>query len=441
MPYRLEANENIADGIRRLIIVRVDRIIIELTNPEGGRDKGVHNARKSCKRVRAAIRLMRDEIGEELFQRENIRFRDASRQLSAARDSWVMIRTLDGLIAKYQDQLPPLAFDGVRQKLVENYEVTLALELKNQYVIPEIVEIMNEAKIYIGQLPIIREDFSAFRGGLQRVYFRGRRAMTQAYKHPDSEIFHEWRKRAKYLWYQLEILAELWPNLLSNLAGELHNLSEYLGDDHDLAVLRRMILSNPDGFVDEQELIMLISLIDQARLALEALAWPLGERIYFDPPKTFTRRLNTYWKAWREEDDVRQADLIDQLHKSNPAYLIVDGKLLTTADMAAILEISPARVRELIHDGKLPAEKVGTIWIFNKAGWQSLDAPDEIADIFDDVLLGTREAAERLNMTPDKIRKMLQSGQLPGTRTGRIWVIREGDLELMLLSRIQDAGE
>ena len=305
MPYRLEAHEIIGDGIRRLMTECVDQIIIELTDPVGGRDKGFHNARKGCKRVRGAYRLIRDEIGEQLYKRENIRLRDASRQLSAARDSWVMIYTLDDIILKHQDQTPPNAFAGVRRMLSENYEMTLALDSKNQHLIPDIVKTMEAAKLSILQLPIDNEDFSAFRGGLHRVYFRGRRAMNRAYAHPNSEILHEWRKRVKYLWYHLEILTELWPKVLSNLADELHTLSEYLGVDHDLAVLRPIILNQPKRYVDDKELMSLVSLIDQERLSLETLARPLGERIYFETPKTFVRRLNRYWNIWREENNLR----------------------------------------------------------------------------------------------------------------------------------------
>ncbi len=60
-----------------------------------------------------------------------------------------MIRTLDRLIDKYQEQLPLGFFDGVRQQLVEIYDETLALELKDHQLIPEIVEIMNSAKLSI----------------------------------------------------------------------------------------------------------------------------------------------------------------------------------------------------------------------------------------------------------------------------------------------------
>ena len=114
--------------------------------------------------------------------------------------------------------------------------------------------------------------------------------------------------------------------------------------------------------------------------------------------------------------------------------------MLTTADIATHLQISPRKVRQLIRNHKLPAEKVGTIWIVKAGSWHSPDSPEEDAGIFDGVLLSTREAADHLNLTPVKIRKMIRSGQLPATEAGRIWVIREGDLVLLLQSRSHHSG-
>ena len=122
MPYRLEANETISSGIRRLLLERVEKIIVDLTIAPKGRDKGVHDARKSCKRIRAAYRIIRDEIGQELYRQENIRFRDTARLLAKARDTWVMIRTLDKLTNSHGENLPQGAFSGIRQRLTEQYE-------------------------------------------------------------------------------------------------------------------------------------------------------------------------------------------------------------------------------------------------------------------------------------------------------------------------------
>lgn len=421
MAYRLEADENVSTGTRRVLLERVDEALDNLTNPEKDRNKGVHDARKNFKRIRAALRLIRGEIGEAHYQQENACFRDIARQIASARDSWVMVETVDKLIAEYQEHLAPNAFAGVRQTLVAQYEKVKAEALEGEDTIPSVVQALQASRARIGALPIARENFAVFRDGIRKIYRQGHEAMAHAYTNPSPEAFHEWRKRVKYLWYQIEILALLWPNVLGNLAEELHTLSEYLGTDHDLAVLRRTVLDDSTGFADEKELLLFVTLIDQKRLRLQAAAQPLGERLYVDPPKIFTKRLHQYWKAWRAEDEARQAKRIKAIQKASaPSLHSVEG-LFTTREMAARLELSIAKVRALIHANKLPAEKVGNIWVIKVGDPASETHPDE-------QFLSTREAATRLAQTPAQIRQWIYAGQLPATKIGHHWVIKATSL-------------
>lgn len=428
MPYRLEPNETISLGIRRLLLERVDQIIDDLTNPAIDRDEGVHEARKNCKRVRAAYRLIRDEIGKDLYRQENIRFRDTARLLAGARDSWVMIQTLDKLVASNEDRLPPRSFAGIQEELKESYKTTLAGEFETQERISAILDRMAEAKDQIEQLPIERNDFSAFRKGIRRVYKRGRNALSTAYYQPHSEVFHEWRKRCKYLWYQLEILEALWPNVLSRLAEELHTLSDYLGDDHDLAVLRSTILDTLTGLKNEKELLAVVHLIDQERLELEALAHPLGERLYFDPPDTFVERLETFWQAWQKEHKESQNRIIERIQDRSPIYIRPDQDFLTTTEMATSLGISPKKVRQLIFDQKIPAEKVGSIWVI-RADHSLQITSQESGSIVIGELMTTREAASHLEIKPNKVREYIQSGELKATKKGNRWILSKTDLD------------
>jgi excisionase family DNA binding protein len=428
LPYKLEADETISSGIRRLLIERVQKIKIDLTDPPKGRDKGVHDARKSCKRIRAAYRLIRDEVGHDLYRQENIRFRDTARLLAKARDTWVMIRTLEKLITTHGERLPIGIFSGIKQELTEQYEKTLAMELLDRTTIPAVLSTLDEACIQIQNLPIYREDFSAFRRSIRRVYTRGRRAMQLAYTQPSSEVFHEWRKRVKYLWYQIEILEALWPNVLSQLADELHSLSEYLGDDHDLAVLRMTVLDTSADFEIDQELLLLIQLIDQERLELEALARPLGERLYFESPKFFVQRLETYWKAWQIEGDERQHELIEHIQDRSPVYIRLDKSLLTTAEMAVGLEISPKKVRQLIYDKKLTADKVGSRWVIRADNLPIIDSTANDEQTNFGVLLSTKDVASRIHVRPRKVRRLIETGDLPAIKMGQQWIILEEDL-------------
>jgi hypothetical protein len=41
--------------------------------------------------------------------------------------------------------------------------------------------------------------------------------------------------------------------------------------------------------------------VERRREELQEQALPLGERLYEETPKQFTRRLKAYWRAWRSE--------------------------------------------------------------------------------------------------------------------------------------------
>ena len=55
----------------------------------------------------------------------------------------------------------------------------------------------------------------------------------------------------------------------------------------------------PEAFGGRRTVRKLVSFLDRRRAELQEEAFPLGERLYADKPKTFVGRLNTYWKVWR----------------------------------------------------------------------------------------------------------------------------------------------
>jgi len=299
MAFCLEAGEPISDGITRILNEQVDLIVDYLTNSEIERDIGVHESRKICKRIRATLRLVRDEIGKPLYRQENIRFRDIARQLAAARDSWVLLTCLDELTAEHADPLPTGRFNAFRQFLLDQYETTLARERADDALIPGILGDLEDTAAQIAQLPIHTEGFGVLTGGLKRVYSRGRLAMKSAYAQPTPEHFHDWRKRVKYLWHQVEILTPTRPEVLTLFGEEIHTLSDYLGDDHDVFVLRDRALRHPEAFPTEADLETLLDFIDKKRRVLETQAHALGDLIYDETPRVFTRRLKAYWIAWQ----------------------------------------------------------------------------------------------------------------------------------------------
>src|SRR6185369_4040640 len=84
-----------------------------------------------------------------------------------------------------------------------------------------------------------RHGWSTLGPGLRRTYRSGRDAFLAARRTPTAAGLHEWRKQAKYLAHQLRMLEPIWPARLARLGRQAKRLSDQLGKDHDLAVLRR----------------------------------------------------------------------------------------------------------------------------------------------------------------------------------------------------------
>ncbi|NIS31707.1 MAG: CHAD domain-containing protein, partial [Actinobacteria bacterium] len=57
-------------------------------------DGGIHDARKKLKRLRALLRLVRDDIGDSAYHNENVVLRDTARTLAGMRDAGVLRTTL-----------------------------------------------------------------------------------------------------------------------------------------------------------------------------------------------------------------------------------------------------------------------------------------------------------------------------------------------------------
>src|ERR1700730_2120460 len=91
--FTLLPGERLADGLRRMALGQLDLAIELLAGEDGGKpgEKAVHETRKALKRLRALLKLLEDELGEQIFARETAVLREAGRRLAAARDAEVLV--------------------------------------------------------------------------------------------------------------------------------------------------------------------------------------------------------------------------------------------------------------------------------------------------------------------------------------------------------------
>src|SRR5262245_41333034 len=266
----------------------------------GSRDEAVHEARKCCKKVRALLRMVKPEISAGYYQHENAALRNVAQPLSEVRDAKILVATVDKVAKHFADRVRGQPFAVIRKQLMTHQREVRTRVPDDEHGFAAVETAIREALERLEDWVDVPNRWSSIGSGVQQVYREARRAFADATEEPTIKKLHEWRKQAKYLRYQLELLRAVWPEMVEELASQADYLSELLGDDHDLAVLRQMLTHDQERFGDGKGVELLFALIDRRREELEEEATLLGHRLFQDSPKDFARRLQGYWTTWRK---------------------------------------------------------------------------------------------------------------------------------------------
>src|ERR1700744_3910364 len=94
MSYQLRNDEALADSVRRICRTQIAWAIGIASGTRHTDDTPVHETRKHLKKARAALRLVRKEIGRTLFRQQDQWLRDIGRLVSEVRDAEVRLETV-----------------------------------------------------------------------------------------------------------------------------------------------------------------------------------------------------------------------------------------------------------------------------------------------------------------------------------------------------------
>ncbi|MBV9672996.1 MAG: CHAD domain-containing protein [Verrucomicrobia bacterium] len=310
MAFRFLVDEAPAAAIHRIAGERLKRIIAfveEAPKPSG---ESIHKARKDLKSLRALLRLSRRAINSEIQQRETEVFRNAGRTLSGARDAQVILDWVEKILDKNN------RISGRKRKLTD----TIRQKLKQEaaaVVPPKILhglvdDLRNAQSRLDSWFPkTLQTDLDSWDyvigAGLRKTYRKGRKLAEQVKQvgitNVSEESWHDLRKCAKALGYQIRLLEMVWPGPLNALGREIDGLTEFLGNNHDLAVLRERILNEPYQPTDKQDVAetrkIFLDAIERRKRHLKAKAYQLSLKIYADKSRQFQERLGKYWEFWR----------------------------------------------------------------------------------------------------------------------------------------------
>ncbi len=94
MSYELKHDQTLGDNLRRICRKQIEAAIAVAAGEKKSSDTPVHEVRKHLKKARAALRLIRKEIGHGLFREQDRCLRNVGRLTSEIRDAEVRLQTV-----------------------------------------------------------------------------------------------------------------------------------------------------------------------------------------------------------------------------------------------------------------------------------------------------------------------------------------------------------
>lgn len=297
MAYRLKLKEPLAKGVRRIAGEQLGNAAARLeggSNPE----TSVHEARKSLKRTRALLRLVRPGLGETDFRKSNTRLRDIGRGLSAARDRDVVRALLKGL----EESKPAMAKAAGRLRAILDATPGAA----NGSGAPQrnVAEALHEIAAMrreLGDLALHPASFDTIVAGLTKSHRAGRKALARALANSEeAEALHDLRKAAQAYWRQMILIQQAWPEACLARAAAAKLVADLLGHDHDVALLDAVLAGAEGQSLSAVERRTLARYCLKRHAELRAEALPKAQLLFVEKSDQLGARMRALWESARD---------------------------------------------------------------------------------------------------------------------------------------------
>ena len=257
----------------------------------------VHNARRDLKKLRALLRLIRPILGEETYRSQNESLRSAGRLLAPLRDAWARLLLIENLREELKAGPGARGLEIAANRLRDSYEETRR-DHPPEKILPEAADKLvaprkcSKAWPEPDGAPLT---FSFCAKGLHRAYQRGRERLLRCLANPTSANLHEWRKCCKDLRYQLEFLDAASQKAFRRTTVSLKDLTDSLGKNQDLVVLRETLETEVRGELSKTQLLALHETLEVRQRSSMDASLALGFQFFSPRPKPFCAELEAIW--------------------------------------------------------------------------------------------------------------------------------------------------
>jgi CHAD domain-containing protein len=289
MPYRFKFDESLKAGFRRIAGEQLD-IVTRQLSAEPVPVTAIHESRKALKRLRALIRCCAHALGTKAARKHQVAIRDIARRMSSRRDSDVAGSTLAQLENDFgAEAMPTLA--PLKAYISRQAQDAVLLDATER---DEILLLLRGEMECLVRAPFKGRGYANAIAGIERHYRKGQKDLKAARSRPSDDAMHELRKSVQTHWRHMALLSRAWPDEFAARVTAARELSQMLGDDHDIAMLKTLA-----SVLEKSERAPILKLCEQRQTEIRETVTHAARRLYAEPALSFGRRMTALWDEGR----------------------------------------------------------------------------------------------------------------------------------------------
>ena len=215
-----------------------------------GQDRGVHQARVACRRIRSALAAYRPLVDTEVTEPVRAELRWLGHALGDTRDA-VVAREL--LLAALESEDPELVHGPVRERVVSTYDARAREGMAGAVQVLDgerYAALVVALRSLVEQPPLVLPDEPSHKAMAKRLRTQARRVarrLAEVHQAESAEArelaWHEVRKGAKRLRYAAEVARPQLGKPAKRLVREVKEVTQVLGERQDTVVVRTHLLT------------------------------------------------------------------------------------------------------------------------------------------------------------------------------------------------------
>ncbi len=227
----------VQDNKNRLAIVfqnRIKKVDYFCTTENISPNVAVHEIRKTFKRMRAFLKFY-SHSSNQLFKACKKEIVSLGKSLALLRESYVNIQIFERITAENK-LIPQQRIKIVKEKIVTNNKLLINQNLDKERKLRTIHKSMKQLEAQIGIFHSEHPSREQFLITICKSYNLAHSFNQKLHPDFDTVELHKLRKKIKALYYQLDFLKFTQPKFFRLKSTQIHNITEQLGNDHDLFV-------------------------------------------------------------------------------------------------------------------------------------------------------------------------------------------------------------